>query len=378
MKKVFILTGESSGEMYGALLTKALKSRWGDVSVMGVGGDMMRSGGVELVAEISGAFGLTELLSKLKTLKETFDRVIQSITTEKPDVVVLVDFPDFNIKVAKAIRNTGAKILYYVSPQVWAWRKNRVHTIAEIADYVAVILPFEVDYYKETGIPCEFVGHPIIEEIESVKGGKCYIKERLGLDGDTPLLALLPGSRDSEMERLLPVLEGVVALFSDSYPEYQYIVPVAPNIDKNKYSDHFDRLKGRGVHIVDGEAIKVLSCSNLAVVASGTAALQAAMLEIPLVVIYKLFPLTYWLGRMILNVKYINLVNIMLDREVIKELLQHKANPEAIVGELKRTLEDENVGKWMIDQFRKVKALFANKNASERVSTIIGELGRWL
>ena len=260
---------------------------------------------------------------------------------------------------------------------MWAWRRNRVHTIAEIADYVAVILPFEVDFYKETGVPCEFVGHPIIEEIESVKGGKCYIKEHLGLDGDTPLLALLPGSRDSEMQRLLPVLEGIVDLFRDNYHEYQYIVPVAPNIDKNKYSDHFDRLKGRGVHIVEGEAIKVLSCSDLAVVASGTAALQAAMLEIPLVVIYKLFPLTYWLGRMILNVKYINLVNIMLDREVIKELLQGRANPETIVSELKRTLEDENLRKWMIDQFRKVKGLFANKNASERVSTIIGELGRW-
>ncbi len=377
MKKVFILTGESSGEMYGALLARALKDRWGDVRVMGVGGDMMRQEGVELVSEISGAFGLTELVSKLKTLKETFDRVVKSITTEKPDVVVLIDFPDFNIKVAKAIRDTGTKILYYVSPQVWAWRRKRVHTIAEIADHVAVVLPFEVDYYKETGVPCEFVGHPIIEEIGSVKGGKCYIKEHLGLDGDTPLLALLPGSRDSEMQRLLPVLEGVVDLFRDSYPDYQYIVPVAPNIDKNKYSYHFDRLKGRGVHIVDGEAIKVLSCSDLAVVASGTAAFQAALLEIPLVVIYKLFPLTYWLGRMIINVKYANLVNIMLDREVIKELLQGKANPEAIVSELKRTLEDENLRKWMIDQFRKVKGFFANKNASERVSTIIGELGRW-
>ena len=149
--------------MYGALLARALKDRWGDVRVMGVGGDMMRQEGVELVSEISGAFGLTELVSKLKTLKETFDRVVKSITTEKPDVVVLIDFPDFNIKVAKAIRDTGTKILYYVSPQVWAWRRKRVHTIAEIADHVAVILPFEVEYYKETGVPCEFVGHPIIE-----------------------------------------------------------------------------------------------------------------------------------------------------------------------------------------------------------------------
>jgi lipid-A-disaccharide synthase len=377
MKTVFISTGESSGELYGALLTKALKERWGDVRVMGVGGALMRREGVELVAEISGAFGLTEGISKLKTLKQTFSRVVTSIKSEKPDVVVLVDYPEFNIKVAKAIRDTGVKILYYVSPQVWAWRKNRVYTIAEIADYVAVILPFEVDYYKGTDVPCEFVGHPIIQEIEAVKGGKCYIKEHLGLDGDTPVLALLPGSRDSEMKRLLPIMEGVVNLFKERYPEYQYIIPVAPGIDRNKYRDHFDRLHEQGVHLVEGEAVKVLSCSDLAVVASGTAALQAAMLEIPLVVIYKLFPLTYWLGKMILNVKYINLVNIMLDREVIKELLQGNAEPDIIVNELRRTVEDENLGAWMIDQFRKVKALFDNKNASERVSEIIGELGRW-
>jgi len=377
MKKVFILTGESSGELYGSLLARALRERWGDMHISGVGGEMMAREGVDLVSEISGAFGLMELASKLKTIRDTFNRVVQKIRDERPDVLVLVDFPDFNIKVARAVKDTGVKILYYVSPQVWAWRRKRVYTIAEIADYVAVILPFEEQYYRDTGVPCEFVGHPVIEEIEAVKGGKCYIKEQLGLSGETPVLALLPGSRDSEIKRLLPVMKGVVDLFRDTYPEYQHVMPVALNIERGKYSREFGMLRERGVHLVDGEAVKVLSCSDMAVVASGTAALQAAFLEIPLVVVYRLFPLTYWLGRMIVDVKYINLVNIMLDREVIKELLQRRANARTIFSELRRLKEDEKVRDWTIGQFRKVKSLFANRRASERVGEIIGELAGW-
>ncbi|GBD99412.1 lipid-A-disaccharide synthase [bacterium BMS3Abin07] len=377
MKKVFIITGESSGELYGALLARELGNRRDNVRVMGVGGEMMRREGVELVAEISGAFGLMELVSSLRELRRTMNKVIRTILNEKPDVVVLIDFPDFNIKVAKAIRHSGVKILYYVSPQVWAWRKKRVNTIAKLSDYVAVILPFEVEYYRDSGVKCEFVGHPIIEEIESVKGGKCYIKEQVGLQGDAPVLALLPGSRDSEMKRLLPVLSRLVDLFKENYPDYQFIMPVALNIDRGKYNSLFDRLRQKGVRIVDGEAVRVLSCSDLAVVASGTAALQAALLEIPLVVIYRLSPLTYWIGRMIVDVKYINLVNIMLDKEVIRELLQGMANADTIFNELKHTIEDENLRNWMIPQFRKVGGFFANRNASRRVSEIIGELAGW-
>ncbi len=371
------MTGESSGELYGSLLTRALRRRWPDIRVMGVGGTMMKREGVELVADITGAFGLLELTSSLKKLKRKFSTVVDAIIREKPDVLVLVDFPDFNIKVARAVKHTGVKILYYVSPQVWAWRRKRVHTIAELADFVAVILPFERAYYTDTAVPCEFVGHPIIEEIEAIKGGKCYMKEQLGLSGDTPVLAALPGSRDSEVQRLLPVLIPVIDRFRETYPEYQVVMPVALNIDKGKYRKEFAQLEQQGVHLVDGDAIRVLSCSDLAVIASGTAALQAALLEIPLVVIYKLFPLTYWIGKMIIDVKYINLVNIMLDQEVIKELLQRKANPETIFYELTEIKENEDRRKWMIGQFRKVRELFANKRASERVSAIIGELAGW-
>lgn len=246
MKKVFILAGESSGELYGSLLARALRARWGDVRIFGVGGQRMREEGVELVAEVSGAFGLVELLSSLKKIKETFSTVVSAIRRERPDVIVLIDFPDFNIGVAREISDSGIPILYYVSPQVWAWRGKRVHTIARISDCVAVILPFEPELYEGTGARCEFVGHPILEEFASLQADKQSVKRDLGLSGESPVLALLPGSRDSELSRLLPVMRGVADQFRARRPEFQLIMPVAPNVKREKHSGPLGELADRG------------------------------------------------------------------------------------------------------------------------------------
>lgn len=376
MRKVFILTGESSGELYGSLLSGALKKRWPGIRISGVGGERMRGEGVELISGISGAFGLIELFSSLKKIKETFNRVVQFIRDERPDVVVFIDFPDFNIKVARALKDTGVKVLYYVSPQVWAWRTKRVRIIAEISDRVTVILPFECTYYRETSVPCEFVGHPIFEEFEHL-GSKEELRKRFGLEGDTPVCAILPGSRDSELQRLLPVIEDFCALFKDRHPEYRMIIPVAINVNRERYSEEFSRLRRMGVLLVEGDAVKVLSSADVAVVASGTAALQASFLGTPLVVIYRLSPLTYFLGKLIIKVKYINLVNIMLDREVIRELLQGEVKPRTILAEVERLISDEKYRIKMLSSFAEVRALFRGKRASERVSEIIGELAGW-
>lgn len=377
MKKVFILAGESSGELYGSLLARALRARWGDVRIFGVGGQRMREEGVELVAEVSGAFGLVELLSSLKKIKETFSTVVSAIRRERPDVIVLIDFPDFNIGVAREISDSGIPILYYVSPQVWAWRGKRVHTIARISDCVAVILPFEPELYEGTGARCEFVGHPILEEFASLPADKQSVKRDLGLSGESPVLALLPGSRDSELSRLLPVMRGVADQFRARRPEFQLVMPVAPNVKREKHSGPLGELADRGVRLIDGDAVRVLAASDIGVVASGTAALQAAFVGIPLVVIYRLFPLTYFLGKMIVRVKYINLVNIMCDEMVITELLQKEARPGRIVEELQRILSDDAHRQRMLERFREVRSRFEGRHASERVSAIVGELAGW-
>jgi len=376
MKKVFILTGESSGELYGSLLARALKKRWGDITLMGVGGERMRSEGVDLIAGISGAFGLIELFSSLKKIKETFNRVVRTIKNERPDVLVLIDFPDFNIKVARAIQGTGTKVLYYVSPQVWAWRRKRVHTIAEISDHVAVILPFEKDYYLETSVPCDFVGHPIFEEFDDI-GSRDDAKTGFGLAPGTPVCAVLPGSRDSELQRLLTVIEDFCRLFREKHPDYRLIMPVAINVNRDRYQEEFSRLRKMEVLLTEGDAVRVLASADVAVVASGTAALQASFLDVPLVVIYRLSPITFFLGKLIIKVQYINLVNIILQREVIRELLQGNANPATIFTEVERIISDSGYRNEMLSRFAQVRSLFGKEKASEKVSAIIGGLAGW-
>lgn len=374
-----IVTGESSGELYGSLLAKALKIKNPDVHIIGVGGERMNETGVELISGISGAFGISEAISSLKAIKETFSRTIDAIKKFSVKVIVLIDYPDFNIKVAKVAKKMGVKILYYVSPQVWAWRKGRVKTIAEVSDRIAVVLPFEEEIYKSAGIPCEFVGHPVLEEIEALTKDKIALKTSLGLNAESRVLALLPGSRSHELHKLLPVMLEVVKKFKAEFPDfhYQFIMPIAPNIEIKKYQTSFDRLRDEGVIVKKENAIKVLSLSDMAVVASGTATLQAAFLEVPMVVIYKLSPLTYLLGRLIIDVKYISLVNLLSGKEVVPELIQHRASPESIIKELKKIMCDVHHREEMLSYYRLIKEPFSGKSASNRVAEMIMEMAGW-
>jgi lipid-A-disaccharide synthase len=410
-----IVAGESSGELYGSLLAKEMKSKRPDVHIMGVGGKKMDKAGVELISGTTDALGLVEVVSAYGKIKASFKKTVNAIKQYKPDVVVLIDYPDFNIKVAKVAKSAGVKILYYVSPQVWAWRKGRVKKIASIVNRMAVILPFEEKIYRKAGLECEFVGHPILEEIEAVleevrsknldvranhppsppliRGGleggsspnselRTYFKTVLGLDSNKPLLSLLPGSRPNELNRLLPLIIDVVRQFrSDpgisSGKDYQFCIPLAPNTDEGKYSLYLDALRQEGVIIKKGEPVRVLAASDMAVVASGTATLQAAFLEVPMVVVYKLSPLTYLLGKLIINVKHISLVNILSGREVVTELLQKRANPEDIIKELKKIIFDTNYREEMLNYYRLIKEPFSGKRASKRVAEIRMEMTGW-
>jgi lipid-A-disaccharide synthase len=374
---VMIVSGETSGELYGSLLACSLKEKFPGVRIIGIGGERMREAGVELISGIASAFGLAEAVSSLRTIKKTFRRAADTIGKERPDVLVLIDYPDFNLKLASFAKKNKINILYYVSPQVWAWRKNRIKKIARLVDRMAVILPFEEEIYRETGLDCEFVGHPVLDEIGDMKPGRDRAKEVLGLRGDRPLLALLPGSRPHELQRLLPVMLGVVRAFKKDLGEFQFCIPLAPNTDQSVYEEIFEDFRKEGVAISRGDSLKVLAASDIAVIASGTATLQAAFLGVPSVVVYKLFPLTFWIGRMIVKVKHISLVNILAGREVVKELLQADASPGNITRELKRILEDARYRRQMLRSFEEVKAQFAGKRPSERVADIIIEIAGW-
>ncbi len=381
-----IITGESSGELYGSLLAKALKNKWPDVRIAGIGGEKMLEAGVELISRTSDAFGLVEAVSAFNKIRTAFNSSVNALNEFKPEVLVLIDYPDFNLKVAKAAKSLGIKILYYVSPQVWAWRKGRVKKIARLVDRMAVILPFEEKYYRNAGVSCEFVGHPILEEIESVSGSlapgtelRTNFKSALGFDPGRPLFSLLPGSRPSELNRHLPLMAEVIRQFKSDAEinmgkDYQFCMPLAPNTDEKRYTFYLEKLKQEGVVIKKGDTVKVLAASDMAVVTSGTATLQTAFLEVPMVVVYKLSPVTYHLGKRIIRVKYITLVNILSGREVVTELIQKRANPEEIIKELKRIVFDTEHRDEMLTSYRKVKVPFSNRKASDRVAEIVMEM----
>ena len=385
MAAIMIISGESSGELYGALLANALKSKWPDVHIIGIGGQRMSEAGVELVSRISDAFGIIEAVASLRKLKTAFNNAVEALEKFRPDVLVLIDYPDFNLKVAKKAKALGIKVLYYVSPQVWAWRKGRVPKIASLVNRMAVLLPFEEKIYKDAGLKCDFVGHPILEEIQGVlaKGNKAEFKTALGLDPDKPLLSLLPGSRPHELKKLLPLMIEVVRQFRNDpeilkgNKEYQFCMPLAPNTDEQKYHIFIETLKKEGVVIKKGESVKVLAASDMAVVASGTATLQTAFLEVPMVVVYKMSPLEFQIGKRIINVKHISLANILAGKEVVVELLQERANPGETIKELKKIIFDIEYRENMINQFKKIKEPFIGKKASQRVADIILEMVIW-
>ena len=372
-----IVAGETSGELYGALLAMSLKKRMPDIRIIGIGGERMQQAGVEIISRISSAFGLAEAVSSLKTIRKTFAHAVNALQTYKPDVLVLIDYPDFNLKLAAEARKNHIKVLYYVSPQVWAWRKKRVTKIARLVDRMAVVLPFEEELYKKVGLPCEFVGHPVYDEIKNLPTEKNALKAELGLEKGRPLLSLLPGSRPHELERLLPLMLDVVREFKKGHANYQFCMPFAPNTDMEKYSPILRLFKEEGVIVTKGESLRTLAASEIAVIASGTATLQAALLGVPLVVVYKLFPLTYWIGRMIVKVKHVSLVNILSGRGVVKELLQSEATTLNIVHELGKILSGGSYTKRMMDAYARIREIYSSQNASERVADMVEEMAGW-
>lgn len=374
MKTIMIVAGESSGELYGSLLARALKKRWPNIRLIGLGGERMRDEGVQLISGLSHSFGLIEVLSSLKTLRDAINKAKRAIDDLRPSVCVLIDFPDFNFRLGFYAKKRGIKVLYYVSPQVWAWRRGRVKKIKEIADRIALILPFEEEIYRALGIEAEFVGHPALEEIMD----KSMKPRQDSAPNNRPTIALLPGSRPNELRRHLPVFNGLVDMIKKDFEDCSILLSFAQNLNLSLFERELMSLEDKGVEIIRGDAIRVFQLADAAVIASGTATLQAALMGVPMVVIYKLSLLTYLLGRLILKVRYISLVNILSGRRVVPELIQEKARPEFIMEELKRLLRDSNYRDSMIKDLNNLKGLFSGKNPSLRVTEMIGEMTGWL
>lgn len=355
--RYYIIAGEASGDLHGSNLIRELKKEDPNSEFRVWGGDLMQQQGASIVKHYKDlAFmGFIEVVMNLRTILKNLKFCKEDILSYKPDVVILIDYPGFNLRVAEFVHQSGLRCYYYISPQIWAWKESRVKKIKQFVDRLFVILPFEKDFYKKHDYQVDFVGHPLLDVISEEKESK-----------REDVIALLPGSRKQEISTMLPIMLEAVS----SFPSYKFIVAAAPSITADFYKDI---CKGYNVEVVHGRTYDVLKRAKAALVTSGTATLEAALLNVPEVVCYKGSRISYEIAKRLVNIKYISLVNLILDREVITELIQDKLTPGNLRSELERILTNEKERAHMLNEFDVLKTKLGGSGASSRTAKLIVE-----
>lgn len=316
--------------------------------------------------------GITEVLPRIPRILQILKGLAQAAADRRPDVAILVDIPDFNLRLAKKLKALGIPVAYYVSPMIWAWRRGRVRTIKRLVDRMLCILPFEEDFYREAGVSARYVGSPVVEQVPASDTATAF-RERLGLAKEAPTLALLPGSRMSEIRRLLPDMVEAAKRLAAERPGLQVVVPVAPTIDRAAITSRFE---GSGVTpvLVEGRAPEVVGASDAAVVASGTAVLEAGLMQRPLVVVYRVSLITYWVGRLMLKVAFVSLINLLAGRRVVPELLQGEMTPERIAEEVRRVWMPGAPREEMLQGLAEMRGRLGETGAAARAAESVLEL----
>ncbi len=366
--KYYIIAGEASGDMHGANLVAELKKRQPTAEFKGWGGDKMKSEGVEITKHYKelAFMGFAEVLLNIKTILGNFKLCKNEIAGYRPDAVILIDYPGFNLRMSEFIHSQHITVFYYISPTVWAWKKNRVEKIKKFVDKLFVILPFEKPFYKECGCEVEFVGNPLLDEISKFKEG--YVSEDFRLKHSLltkPIIALLPGSRTQEIKSKLPVMLSVI----DQFPAYQFVIGGAPSQDKEVYEEI---IEGReSVALVFGETYPLLMNSHAGLITSGTATLETALFKVPQVVCYKANPISYRIAKMLVKIKFISLVNLIMDKEVVAELIQHDLTKEKIYQELGKIIEGQTREHVLADYAQLIQQLGVGGASSNTAAHIV-------
>lgn len=364
---IMLITGEASGDLHGANVVKALKKKTG-LKFIGIGGKALREEGVRILFESNklSVVGITEVFSKLPDILKGIRTAKRAICQFKPDLLILVDFPDFNLFIAGIAKHRGIPILYYISPQVWAWRSGRVKKIRRLVDHMAVILPFETDFYRRHGVSATFVGHPLLDNVRPVS--PAHFKKNLS---GPPVLGLLPGSRDREIFNHLPIMLDAATRLKVHFPDLKVLVSLASSLDRRFVEEIIEKYQGSlKVELVEGGAANTFNQSTVLVAVSGTVTLEAALAGIPMVIVYRVSPLSYRLGKALIRVKYISLVNLIARRELLPELIQEKATSENIFLAVKNMLDNPGQLALLNKQLQWMRNAFGGPGASDRVADI--------
>jgi lipid-A-disaccharide synthase len=371
MARLLISSGEASGDLYAAELIRHLRPQVPGLDVFGLGGDRLASQGARLLAHARelAVVGLLEVVTHLRRIRRIFHGVLDEVDRKRPDAAVLIDYPDFNLRLARQLSARGVPVLYYVSPQVWAWRRGRLNAIRETVSRMIVIFPFEEPLYREAGIPVSFVGHPLVDLVQPTMD-RDGVLQGLGLDPARPLVALLPGSRAQELAHHVPRMAAAVRLLRERRGDLQFALALAPSMDAARVTG---ALEGLAVRVVSGRTHDVLSACAAAVVASGTATVEAALLGAPMVVVYHLSPVTYALGRRFVRVPHYAMVNLIAGRPVATELIQRDFTAERTAAEVLSLLEDPARRERMEADLDDVRTRLGAPGASSRAAGIVLE-----
>ena len=368
-KKIYIIAGEASGDLHGSNLMEEMLLQSPDIQIRFWGGDRMKSVGGEQAKHIRDlAFmGFWEVITNLRTIATNLKYCRQDIARFKPDTIVFIDYPGFNLRIAEWAKKNGIKVCYYISPQVWAWKENRVKKIKASVDEMYVVLPFEKDFYKKHQFEVHYLGHPLLDEVEKFKKvalSKADFLAKNNLE-DKPIIALLPGSRKQEISVKLPLMLETCLIHND----YQMIIAGAPAIDEDYYAQFIP--KNSHVHIVYGQTYNLLNQATAGLITSGTATLETALLQLPQVVCYKGNPISYRIAKSLIKIKYISLVNLIMDEEVVRELIQNECNVKRMREELKEILPNGNKRNTISLKYKELINVLGAGGASRKIAASI-------
>jgi lipid-A-disaccharide synthase len=368
---VMLLAGEASGDAHGAEVVKAMKKLNPQVYFSGMGSRELKEAGVDVFYDSSSiaVVGIVEVLKIWGEIKHAMEVVKQQMETNRPDLLVLIDYQEFNLKMARHAKTLGIKVLFYISPQVWAWRPGRIHKIGQAIDHMAVLFKFEAEYYQRANIPVTFVGHPLVDKVKTSPNVHQQ-RKNIHITDDQKLIGLFPGSRKSEIHRLLPVMLETAACMQQQDKSLAFVMPVAASLDYASIK-HLCEQSGVDIRLSRENIYDVIASCDAIVSCSGTVTLEIALLEIPLCIVYKMSWLSYQIMSRLITIPHIGLANIVANKHIVKELLQDDANSKNISRELKRLLNDRSYRQQVITGLKEVKANLGKGEGSKHMAELI-------
>jgi lipid-A-disaccharide synthase len=369
-----IVAGEASGDIYGADLAREALKLDPALHFFGIGGARMREAGVETLVDSAdmAVVGLIEVLKHFDVISAAFRKLQQILFNDPPDLLILIDYPGFNLRLAKVAKKAGIKVLYYISPQIWAWRQGRVKKITRLVDHMAVILPFEAPFYEKAGVPVTFAGHPMLDLVK-VAMNRDEAAASFGLDPAQKIVGLFPGSRKNEIERLLPVILDTAVELRERFPDIQFVLPLASTLAEEDIASQV-RKAGIEAKIITGRIHDLIRACDAVISVSGTVTLEIALVGTPMVIIYRLAPLTYQLAKRLVKVDHIGLCNIVAGERAVKELIQDEATSEKIAAEIAAILSDPSYAEGIREKLAKVRTRLGGGGASVNVARLTLEL----